>query len=76
MAHVGDVHDVANAIAVPLQNAFEQVFEQERSKVADVLIVVDRRTTRVQSNLAGLERLESAQAAGVVVVECERQCHR
>ena len=53
MADVGDVHHVADAVAVPLQHALEHVLEQEGAEVADVLVVVDRRAAGVQADLAG-----------------------
>ena len=75
MAHVGDVHDVRNLVAVPFQHSPEQIFEQEGAEVPDVLVVVDGRPAGVEADRAGLERLEAAQAAGIVVVELERGWH-
>src|SRR5579864_2778667 len=73
MADVGDVHHVQDAIAVPLQHALQQVFEQECPVIADVLVVVDGRAAGVQAYGAlSRERRERAQAARVVVVEKER----
>jgi hypothetical protein len=70
MADVGDVHHVANAIAVPCKNALQQVLEEERAVVADVLVVVDGGTARIQADAAArVERMELAQAPRVVVVE-------
>jgi len=73
MPDVGDVHHVQHAIPVPLEHALEHVLEQEGAEVADVLVVVDRRTAGVHPDRAGLERREVAQAARVVVVELERR---
>src|SRR5437762_2238480 len=75
MAHVGDVHDVRNVIAVPFQHPPEQVLEQESAEVADVLVVVNRRAAGVEPDRTGLECLEAAQAARIVVVELERGWH-
>ena len=75
MAHVGDVHDVRNLVAVPFQHSPEQIFEQEGAEVPDVLVVVDGRAAGVEAGRTGLERLEAAQAAGIVVVELERGWH-
>ena len=76
MADVCDVHHVPDAVSVPFDNAFEQVLEQERPIVADMLVVVDRGSARIQTDFAaGLERDERAQRARVVVVERERSGH-
>ena len=50
VADVGDVHHVADAIAVPAQHALQHVLEQERAEVADVLVVVDGRPAGVQAD--------------------------
>jgi hypothetical protein len=76
MSDVGDVHHVPHAVAVPLEHAPEHVLEHERAVVADVLVVVDRRSACVQADFgAGMQRLELAQASRVVVVERERSRH-
>ena len=70
MADVGDVHHVPHAVAVPLEHALQQILEQERAVVADVLIVVDGRTARVQADLhAGMQRLEGTKRPCEIVVE-------
>ena len=52
MPHVGDVHDVIDAVAIEFQNAFQAVFKQEGAVVANVLIVIHRRAAGVEANLA------------------------
>jgi hypothetical protein len=74
---VGDVHDVTHLKAVPAQYALQHIFEQERAEVADVLIVVDGRTARIEPDRAGrLERLEPAERTRVVVVQGKWGGHR
>ncbi len=76
VADVGDVHHVPDAVAVPLEHALQQVLEQERAEVADVLVVVDGRAAGVEADFAGgLQRLERAQGARVVVVEVQGGRH-
>jgi hypothetical protein len=76
MADIGDVHHMANAVAVPLESALQQVLEQERPVVADVLIVVDRRAAGVEADFAaGVQRLERAQRSREVVVKTKRLRH-
>ena len=48
VSDVGDVHHVAHRVSVPAQHALQHVLEQERAEVADVLVVVDGRTARVE----------------------------
>ena len=76
MTDVGDVHHMPDAIAVPLENALQDVLEEKSAEVADVLVVVHRRPAGVETDLRGLQRREHAQAAGEIVVERERSRHR
>ena len=64
MADIGDVHHVLDRIAIPFQHALEHVLEQEGAEVADVLVVVHRRTAGIQADRTRLQRLEGAQACG------------
>ena len=76
VSHVGDVHHVRDTVAVPLEHAPEHVLEQERAETSDMLVLVHRRPAGIEPDLAGLERLEGAQASSKVVVERERSRHR
>ena len=76
MTDVGNVHYVVDTIAVPFERAAQHVLENERPVVADVLVVVDGGTARVEADRAALvERLERTQRPRVVVVERERFRH-
>jgi hypothetical protein len=73
---VGDVHHVPDAVAVPFERAFEQILEQERPVVADVLIVVHGGAARVEPDFAvRLQRLERAQRPREVVVKAQGSGH-
>ncbi len=77
VSDIGDIHDVAHRVAIPLQHPLQQILEKKRAEVADVLIVVHRRSAGVETGGAGDERLESAPLACVVVVQHQRcwHCH-
>ena len=61
---VGDVLDEADVEALPLQVAADHVEGQERARVADVDVVVDRRAADVHRDLARLARDELLLASG------------
>ena len=42
--------DMADGIAVPFQHALQHILEQERAVVADVLVVVNRRSAGIQAD--------------------------
>lgn len=50
VAHVGDVHDVVHLVAVVLQGADQEVFENVGAEVADVGEVVHRGATTVHTH--------------------------
>src|SRR4051794_33409807 len=58
MADVGDVDLALDLIPGALQGAHEDVLEDVRAVVADVLEVVDGRAAGVEADLAGMKRLE------------------
>jgi len=74
VADVGDVHHVPHRVAVQHEHALQQVLEQVRAQVADVLEVVDGRPARVEADLVAGERPEFAEPAFEVVVK--KQWHR
>jgi orotate phosphoribosyltransferase len=76
VSDIGDVHHVLDGVTVPLQHALQKILEEKGAEVADVLIVVHRRSARVETGSAGDERLESAPLARVVVVQHQRCWHR
>jgi hypothetical protein len=56
VADVGDVHDVADRMAGPLEHPAHQIAQQEAAKVSDVRERIDRRPTAVHAD--GRPRLE------------------
>ncbi len=72
VADVGDVDDVGDAQPLGEQRALEQVGEEVRAHVADVLVRVDGRPAGVDARVARLEGLEDLLAPGPCVVEAER----
>ena len=75
VADVGDVHHVLHAHPVQLERAPQRVGVEERPEVADVRVVVDRRTAGVEGDLAiGVHRTELLERLRQRVVDTE--CHR
>ena len=58
-------------VAAGLEPAAEEVLEQERPKVPDVSVVVDRRPAGVERHLPRLQRGEGLDATGKGVVETQ-----
>ena len=54
MPHVGDVHDMIDLQSVVLQHPSQNVLEDVGAQVADMGVIVDRRTAGVHARLAGL----------------------
>ena len=78
---VGDVLDEPDVVALVLEVAADHVERQERPRVADVDVVVDRRAADVHRDLAGLARDELLFGAAQRVVDAhsgpftdERSC--
>lgn len=58
VADVGYVHDVFHRISGEFEGAPEKIYENVCPKVSYVCVVIDGRTTRVQSDLRGVDRFE------------------
>src|SRR5205823_9098617 len=66
---VGEVHDVNDVVARGAEIAAQQVLEQEGAEVADVRVVPDGRTARIEGDAGRRERCERLDAAAERVVE-------
>ncbi len=51
---VGDVHHAMHLVTAQLQMALEQILEDIGAKISDVRVAVDRRSARVDADLAPL----------------------
>ena len=63
VADVGDVDHVVDSVALPPQRPLQRVGENIGPHVANVLIGVDSRSTRVQPNVGRVSRLEGRHLA-------------
>ena len=54
-----------------LPSNFQEILQQERAVVADVLVVVDRRPAHIHAHARGIERRESPLLARQGIVEPE-----
>ena len=72
VADVGDVHHVADIVAVELERAAQRIDEHVRAHVAQMLRQVDRRPARVEGHHRRVERLEFFDPAGEGVEDVKR----
>ncbi len=72
MTDIGDVHHVLDAVAEEFEGAPKDVGIQERSKVADVRVVVDGGAAGVESERRGGARRDRMWRAGEGVVDAEK----
>ena len=68
VADVGDVHHLPDVVAAVLEDAAEEVGEQERAQVADVHVAVHGGAAGIDAHAPGLERPELFLAPGQRVV--------
>ena len=68
VADVGDVHHVADFVAVELERAAQRIDEHIRAHIAQMLRQIDRRPARVVGHHRRIERLEFLDPAAERVV--------
>ena len=69
VVHVGQIHDVGQLEAAQLQEAAQNILEDEGAEIADVRVVVDRGAAGVHVHFAGLQRDERFNFSGEGVVD-------
>jgi len=58
MADIGDIHHPFNAISVIFQSALQEVFKEIRAEIAEMGIIINRRTAGIETDSARLDRDE------------------
>ena len=73
VADIGDVDDVGEPIALPLQHAPQRVGEDIGAHIADMLVIIDRRPAGIDARLARVDGLEDFDCASQRVEQLERR---
>ena len=71
MAHIRDVHNVLDVIAVVLQHTAQLILKEIGTKITDVRVVVDRRAAAIQTNPIALEGFERSSFSRVSVEQLQ-----
>ena len=68
---IRNIHHVADVIPTLPQEPIEQVHRNERAKISDVSVVVNRRPTGIHPDLVALQRLKFSDFCGECVVKTQ-----
>jgi len=72
VVHIRDVHDVANRGPSELEETAQDVYLQEGAKVADVAVIVDRRSACVHAQRLAVHGDEIVQSSCECVEKADR----